>query len=136
LNNPTTALMVMHTLRLALKEGKGELIPSFFVPLQHPLVLGSAAASTLAQVLDNGVENTPTPTPAPIPIPIPIPIQASTEYTHNKEDDPQHQHKRNQVKFLSQKLAAMNEEHKKVKLALANAERQVEEGHNELSSVV
>ena len=38
LNNPTTALIVTNTIRTALKVGKGELIPSFFLSLQHPSV--------------------------------------------------------------------------------------------------
>jgi methylglyoxal synthase len=124
LNNPTTALVVMNTLRLALKEGRGELIPSFFFPLQHPSVLGSASS----QVLDTEVQN--------IPIPIPIPIQASTEYTRDRENELQLQEQRYQVEELNQKVLAMNEENKRLKFALATAERQLHEGRNELTSIV
>ena len=35
-NNPTTALMVMNTCRIALEEGRAELIPSFFFSLCSP----------------------------------------------------------------------------------------------------
>ena len=35
-NTPSSALMLANTLRTALKEGRGELIPSFFFSLQHP----------------------------------------------------------------------------------------------------
>ena len=37
-NNPTSALMMMTTLRVALKENMPELIPSFFCTLQSPSV--------------------------------------------------------------------------------------------------
>ncbi len=36
--NPTTALMMCNSLRFALKEGKGELMPSFFFSLESPSV--------------------------------------------------------------------------------------------------
>jgi methylglyoxal synthase len=38
-NTPSSALMLTNTLRTALKETKGELIPSFFFSLQHPDVI-------------------------------------------------------------------------------------------------
>ena len=37
--NPTSALMIMHTLRLSLQENRPEFMPSFFLDLQSPTVL-------------------------------------------------------------------------------------------------
>lgn len=45
-NTPSTALLVMNTLRTALKEGRGEMIPSFFFSLQHPSVAKDEISTT------------------------------------------------------------------------------------------
>jgi len=45
-NTPSTALLVMSTLRTALKEGRGEMIPSFFFSLQHPSVAKDETSTT------------------------------------------------------------------------------------------
>ena len=42
--NPVTALMATNTMRTALRDGKGEHIPSFFLPVRHPSVPKSRKA--------------------------------------------------------------------------------------------
>ena len=42
--NPVTALMATDTMRTALRDGKGEHIPSFFLPVRHPSVPKSRKA--------------------------------------------------------------------------------------------
>mmetsp|Transcript_2080 Transcript_2080/g.3165 ORF Transcript_2080/g.3165 Transcript_2080/m.3165 type:complete len:519 (-) Transcript_2080:82-1638(-) len=51
-NTPSTALMVMNSLRTALKEGRGEMIPSFFFSLQHPSVVKDRASATADLTID------------------------------------------------------------------------------------
>lgn len=54
-NTPCTAVMVMNNLRTALKEGRGEMIPSFFFSLQHPSVVKdkTSTAANLSIDYDN-----------------------------------------------------------------------------------
>ena len=54
-NNPTSAIMMMHTLRNGLEHGKPELLPSFFATLQSPSVRAYQTRQT--QVIEREIAN-------------------------------------------------------------------------------